>query len=163
MMMLLTEPKKREMKTMQLQKLGAERMQEIIEFDHLCFPNDFWKEEDWESLLRDEQAIYYALLDDGRIVGDLFLYNWQGEQDYVKLMHISVHPDYRKQGLGERLMTHAQQEMKELGMGRFRGETRASNLPMQRLFEKMGYRLDRVEENYYHNPEESAYKYLLQF
>ena len=162
MMMLLTEPK-REMKTMQLQKLGTERMQEIIEFDHLCFPNDFWKEEDWESLLRDERAIYYALLDDGRIVGDLFLYNWQGEQDYVKLMHISVHPDYRKQGLGERLMTHAQQEMKELGMGRFRGETRASNLPMQRLFEKMGYRLDRVEENYYHNPEESAYKYLLQF
>ena len=78
-------------------------------------------------------------------------------------MHISVHPDYRKQGLGERLMTHAQQEMKELGMGRFRGETRASNLPMQRLFEKMGYQLDRVEENYYHNPEESAYKYLLQF
>ena len=120
---------------MQLQKLGTERMQEIIEFDHLCFPNDFWKEEDWESLLRDERAIYYALLDDGRIVGDLFLYNWQGEQ----------------------------QEMKELGMGRFRGETRASNLPMQRLFEKMGYRLDRVEENYYHNPEESAYKYLLQF
>ena len=53
--------------------------------------------------------------------------------------------------------------MKELGIGRFRGETRASNLPMQRLFEKMGYRLDRVEENYYHNPEESAYKYLLQF
>lgn len=49
------------------------------------------------------------------------------------------------------------------GHGRFRGETRASNLPMQRLFEKMGYRLDRVEENYYHNPEESAYKYLLQF
>lgn len=48
-------------------------------------------------------------------------------------------------------------------MGRFRGETRASNLPMQRLFEKMDYRLDRVEENYYHNPEESAYKYLLQF
>lgn len=64
---------------MQLQKLGTERMQEIIEFDHLCFPNDFWKEEDWESLLRDERAIYYALLDDGRIVGDLFLYNWQGE------------------------------------------------------------------------------------
>ena len=26
---------------MQLQKLGTERMQEIIEFDHLCFPNDF--------------------------------------------------------------------------------------------------------------------------
>ena len=48
MMMLLTEPK-REMKTMQLQKLGTERMQEIIEFDHLCFPNDFWKEEDWET------------------------------------------------------------------------------------------------------------------
>ena len=53
--------------------------------------------------------------------------------------------------------------MKELGMGCCGGETRASNLPMQRLFEKMGYRLDRIEENYYQNPDESAYKYVLQF
>lgn len=121
---------------MQLQKLGTERMQEIIEFDHLCFPNDFWKEEDWESLLRDERAIYYALLDDGRIVGDLFLYNWQGEQDYVKLMHISVHPDYRKQGLGERLMTHAQQEMKELGMAASAGRPEPPTCPCRGCLKK---------------------------
>lgn len=147
----------------QIQKLGAERMKDIVAFDQLCFPDDFWKQEDWENLLRDERALYYALLDSDRIVGDVFLYNWKGEKEYVKLMNIAVHPDYRKQGLGERLLNCVEEQMKELGMGCCRGETRASNLPMQRLFEKMGYRLDRIEENYYQNPDESAYKYVLQF
>ena len=145
----------------EIQRLGYESIEPIIEFDRLCFPIDFWREEDWKDLLQDERAIYYALMDDKKIVGDLFIYNWMGENDYVKIMNLAVHPDYRKQGLGELLLHHAEQEMGQLGMTKFRGETRATNYAMQGLFEKCGYQLDRVEEHYYHHPEESAYKYLL--
>lgn len=143
-------------------KLGRESLEEIVAFDCLCFPTDFWKREDWENLLQDERAIYYALLDGEQIVAELFLYNWQGKRDYVKIMSLSVHPEYRKQGLGERLLRHTEQEMRQLGMTKFCGETRASNYAMQRLFTRCGYRLERVEENYYQHPDESAYRYILQ-
>ncbi len=42
------------------------------------------------------------------------------------------------------------------------GETRESNKAMQAVFEKCGYRLDRIEEKYYQAPDESAYKYILE-
>ena len=107
-------------------KLGKESLKEIVAFDCLCFPTDFWQQEDWENLLKDERAIYYALLDGEQIVAGLFLYNWQGKRDYVKIMSLAVHPKYRKQGLGERLLRHAEREMRQLGMTKFCGETRAS-------------------------------------
>jgi ribosomal protein S18 acetylase RimI-like enzyme len=52
--------------------------------------------------------------------------------------------------------------MKKDGMYRFCGETRSTNTAMQKTFEKCGYKLDRIEENYFTNPVESAWKYVLQ-
>ena len=71
-------------------RLGKESLKEIVAFDCLCFPTDFWQQEDWENLLKDERAIYYALLDGEQIVAGLFLYNWQGNRDYVKIMSLAV-------------------------------------------------------------------------
>lgn len=145
-----------------LQQLNVNRVEEIIAFDKFCFPTDFWKETDWKDLLEDPRAIYYALTDDDNIVGNVFIYNWIGEKDYVKIMNISVHRDYRKQGFAHELLNHAALEMGKLGMRRFCGETRASNRVMQRVFEDCGYSLNKIEDNYYQNPSESAYKYVLQ-
>lgn len=145
-----------------IHELNAEKIRPIIEFNQLCFPTDYWKEEDWNDLLKDEKAIYYALLDCGKIVGDVFIYNWKGEKDYIKIMNIGIHPDYRKQGLAHKLLNHVTEEMKKLEMKRFCGETRASNVTMQKVFEDCGYELNLIEEGYFENPNESAYKYVLQ-
>lgn len=144
-----------------IKALGSESMEPIISFDKLCFPTDCWKEEDWKELLEDKRAIYYALLDDEKIIGDVFVYNWKGERDYIKIMNLAIHPDYRKQGLAHKLLNFVTEEMRKLEMMRFCGETRASNKAMQKVFEDCGYQLNAVEENYYDNPSECAYKYVL--
>ena len=133
-----------------------------MSFDKFCFPTDFWRAEDWEELLSDPRAVYYGLLDKGKIVGDVFIYNWKGEKDYIKIMNIALHPDYRCRGLARKLLKYVTAQMKAIDMHRFCGETRASNRTMQRVFEDCGYVLHTVEENYYDNPTESAYKYVLQ-
>ena len=51
---------------MTLRELNVKWIKEMMEFDQLCFPTDFWEERDWRSLLEDERAIYYALLDNRR-------------------------------------------------------------------------------------------------
>lgn len=145
-----------------LKRLYSDHLECIMDFDRLCFPTDFWKAEDWKDLLADERSVYYALLDEDVLIGNVFIYNWKGEKDYIKIMNISVHPDYRNQGLAQRLLNHVTDEMKKTGMNRFCGETRSSNRGMQIVFEKCGYQLNRIEENYYLNPSESAYKYVLQ-
>lgn len=145
-----------------LKRLYSDYLEIIMDFDKLCFPTDFWKAEDWKDLLADERSIYYALFDEDVLIGNVFIYNWQGEKDYIKIMNISVHPEYRNQGLAQKLLNHVTAEMKKIGMNRFCGETRSSNRGMQTVFEKCGYQLNRIEENYYLNPSESAYKYVLQ-
>ena len=70
---------------MEQKRLTLSEYDAIVAFDRLCFPQDHWTEEDWRELLADERAVYLALLDDGRIVGDVFVYNWQGERDYGKI------------------------------------------------------------------------------
>lgn len=147
---------------MEIKRLNEEHMRQIVLFDKACFPTDFWKEEDWKVLLEDPKAIYYALLEEEKIVGDVFVYNWKGERDYIKIMSIAIHADYRNQGLAHKLLNYVAAEMKKIGMHRFCSETRASNLAMQRVFENCGYKLNIIEKDYYDNPNESAYKYILE-
>ena len=146
-----------------IKKLGIESLDAILELEGLCFPvPDRWKEADWRELLEDERAVYYAMTDGDKLIGNVFIYNWKGEHDYVKIMNVSVHPDYRNQGIAGRLLNRVTEDMTKLGMYRFCGETRSTNKAMQQTFEKCGYKLDRVEEHYFHDPEESAWKYVLQ-
>lgn len=147
---------------MQLKRLSQENQSEILAFNRLCFsPADCWSEEDWAELLEDERAHYYALLENGQIIGNLFLYNWQGERDFLKIMNLGIHPDHRGRGLACRLLQKAAEELKASALTRCCGETRESNLAMRRVFERCGYRLNKIEENYYENPAESACKYVL--
>ena len=111
------------------------------------------------ELLADERAVYLALLDDGRIVGDVFVYNWQGERDYGKIMNLAVHPAYRGRRLAAGLLRAATELLQAAGLPRICGETRLSNEAMRRTFAACGYRLTRIEEAYYDHPPESACKY----
>lgn len=141
--------------------LGINEKDAIIAFDKLCFPTDHWKTADWEELLADERAVYYAMTDGNRIVGDIFIYDWQGENDYIKVMNLAVHPEYRGRGIGRRLLENAAERMREAGLARVLGETRESNAAMRHIFEECGYRLNRIEQDYYQDPTEAACKYVL--
>ena len=146
-----------------IERLDETWLDEILALEQVCFSeNDRWKKSDWIELLADERAVYFALLDGQQPIGNIFLYDWINEEDYVKIMTLGVHPDYRRQGLAKRLLLHAKERLQKRGINRFCGETRASNTTMQKTFAACGYRLNRIEEGYYHDPEEAAYKYVLE-
>ncbi len=147
---------------MEIEVLTEKHAAEMIAFHKLCFPVDCWKDEDWDDLLHDPRAVYYALTEDGKIVGNVYIYNWQGEDDYVKIMNLAVHPDYRGRGYAHRLLNHVTQEMSALGMKRFCAETRASNKGMQKVFSDCGYRFRKEEDVGFAHPKENGYKYILE-
>ena len=147
---------------LQIEILTAARASEMIAFHKLCFFNDAWKDEDWNELLNDPRAVYYALLDGGTIVGNVFIYNWQGEDDYVKIMNLSVHPSYRGRGFAHRLLNRVTEDLSERGMKRFCAETRSSNRTMQRVFADCGYRFRAEEDVGFEHPKENGYKYILE-
>lgn len=141
--------------------LGPESEESLIAFDHRCFLTDHWKKEDWHELLSDPRAVYYAMFEGDRLVGNVFIYDWQGEKDYVKIMNLAVHPDCRGRGLARELLRHVRTEAAKPEIRRICAETRASNTAMQRVFAACGYRLSRIEEGLFDDPPESGYKYVL--
>lgn len=147
---------------MEIEVLTEKHAAEMIAFHHLCFPTDAWKDEDWDELLCDPRAVYYALTEGGRIVGNVYIYNWQGEDDYVKIMNLAVHPDHRGRGYAHLLLNHVTQELSALGMKRFCAETRASNKAMQKVFADCGYRFRKEEDVGFAHPKENGYKYILE-
>lgn len=148
---------------MEQKRLTLSEYDAIVAFDRLCFPQDHWTEEDWRELLADERAVYLALLDDGRIVGDVFVYNWQGERDYGKIMNLAVHPAYRGRRLAAGLLRAATELLQAAGL-RGSAARRVSRMrPCAAHSPPAGYRLTRIEEAYYDHPPESACKYERQF
>lgn len=128
----------------------------------ICFPDEETKREDWVELLEDEKTFAFAIKKNNEIEAHLAIYNWKGESDYVKIMSIGTHPDHRKKGHAHRLMQHVIDEMLKDGMYKFKGETRVSNLLMQKVFEDFGYTVTGKVEDYYENPIEAAFKFSLE-
>ncbi len=128
----------------------------------ICFPDDNIKREDWIELLKDEKTFVYAIKENEVIKANIAIYNWKGENDYIKIMTIGTHPNYRNRGYAHLLMQYVIDEMLEDNMHIFKGETRESNLKMQKVFEDFGYKIINKVEEYYDNPIETAYKYSLE-
>lgn len=143
-----------------LRVLDKTHLDKILDFEKLCFGTDCWKKEDWIDLLQEDRASYYALMNKDDIVANLFVYNWQGEKDFLKIMNIAVHPAYRKQGFARILLDKAYNLMVNSNLHRICGETRKSNIPMQKAFESSGYKLNKIETQCYSNPDEDGCKYV---
>lgn len=131
---------------------------EILAFDRLCFPMDYWKEEDWAELLKDEKTILYTRRDNEKLIGLLAIYD-HGPKSYVKIMTLAVHPKHRGKGLAASLMEEMHRDMDDKGRARYIGETRRSNQSMRQLFERLGYTPWAIVPLYYTNPIETAIKY----
>jgi ribosomal-protein-alanine N-acetyltransferase len=90
---------------------------------------------------------------DGRIVAMLVL--WL-VVDEAHIATIATHPDFRRQGIGERLMVVALIAAREEGAHRAFLEVRASNVAAQTLYEKYGFVVDGRRLRYYKDNFEDA-------
>ena len=81
--------------------------------------------------------------------------------DELHINNIASHPDFRRHGIGRRLLSAALEE------GRLRGaklcvlEVRASNTVAQALYASFGFRTARRRRDYYRSPVEDALEMVL--
>ncbi|MCX7608058.1 MAG: ribosomal protein S18-alanine N-acetyltransferase [Anaerolineales bacterium] len=90
---------------------------------------------------------------DGRVVGMLVL--WL-VLDEAHIATIATHPDYRRQGIGERLLLYALRSARAEGARRAFLEVRVGNRAAQALYKKYGFVVDGVRPKYYKDNNEDA-------
>lgn len=90
---------------------------------------------------------------DGQVVAMLVL--WL-TVDEAHIATIATHPDFRQQGIGERLMVAALQSAREEGARTAFLEVRAGNLAAQNLYRKYGFVVSGRRPAYYKDNGEDA-------
>lgn len=94
--------------------------------------------------------------EEGELLGCVVLYY---AADEGEIDSVVVKKSVRQCGIGGKMFAFLHQEVEKLGVHFVFLEVRSSNLPAQRLYEKMGYKHVGERKSFYQNPSEDAYIY----
>ncbi len=124
----------------------------VAEMEKLCF-SDPWSINSITAELNNALSLWIVALDGEKLVGYVGSQSVLGWSD---MMNLAVLPEYRRQGVGESLVTELIKKLQEKKNSCLTLEVRASNAPAIALYEKMGFAQVGKRPNYYHNPKEDA-------
>jgi ribosomal-protein-alanine N-acetyltransferase len=125
----------------------------VHEIDLLSFSLP-WPERSFRFELTDNPvARCWVAAEDRRVVAMLVLWLIVDE---AHIATIAVHPEFRRKGLGERLLVYALNAAREEGARRAFLEVRAGNLGAQDLYNKYGFIVDGLRLKYYKDNNEDA-------
>jgi ribosomal-protein-alanine N-acetyltransferase len=90
---------------------------------------------------------------DGQVAAMLLLWYIVDE---AHIATIAVHPDFRRQGLGEQILLSAIKAVHQEGARRVFLEVRVGNVAAQALYKKYGFVIAGVRPRYYRDNDEDA-------
>ena len=137
---------------MMIRSMTSAHVSQVAELEKLCF-SDPWSEKSVASELTNPLALWLVAVQGDTVAGYIGSQSVMGEAD---MMNLAVQPEYRRQGIGEKLVSAliaalAQQNVHSLTL-----EVRVSNAPATSLYEKLGFVQVGRRPNYYKNPKEDA-------
>jgi len=137
----------------ELKNMSFEDINQVCEIENLSFAIP-WSRESFESeLLQNNLARYIVAKVDGRVAayGGMWIVI-----DEAHITNIAVHPDYRGQKIGEKLVRAMLQTAKENKADRITLEVRASNDAARKLYKKLGFMDSGIRKGYYADTGEDA-------
>ena len=107
----------------------------------------------WELQNRNVCHIYVARTSGCRVAA--FCAFWL-VFDEIHINNLAVLPQFRGRGMGSAVLRHVLEKARKLGGTRATLEVRASNEGARRLYERLGFSVAGVRQNYYSSPVEDA-------
>lgn len=130
----------------------------VLHIDRLSFPLP-WSERTYRFELEENRASCLYVVEVANH-GQADVVGYVGLWFVIDEAHIStlaVHPDYRGEGIGERLLQHALDYAFGQGAATVTLEVRVSNRPALSLYYKYGFEVVGKRRGYYRDNSEDAY------
>ena len=132
--------------------MTADHVSQVAELEKICF-SDPWSEKSIASELTNPLSLWLVAVEDDRVAGYVGSQSVMGESD---MMNVAVHPDFRRQGVAEKLVLELVVALAKNDNHCLTLEVRASNVSAISLYEKLGFAQVGLRKNYYRNPKEDA-------
>jgi [ribosomal protein S18]-alanine N-acetyltransferase len=136
-----------------IRKMTLDDVSAVVELDQKSFSLP-WPERSFRFELTDNPAsrCWVAELD-GEIVGMIVVWLLVDE---AHVATIATHPDFRRNGIAKRLLSHALRRLIDEGARSSFLEVRESNLAAQEMYRKFGYEETGRRRRYYKDNDEDA-------
>ena len=128
------------------------QLPEIQKIEELCFSVP-WTEAMLRTQLEPEGHVFLTAEAAGRAAGYIGLM-FVLDEGYIS--NIAVHPDWRRRGAADALLTGLETRARALKLRFLTLEVRESNAPAIALYEKHGFRPVGRRKHYYEKPVEDA-------
>jgi ribosomal-protein-alanine N-acetyltransferase len=138
---------------LKIRKMTLDDLEQVVAIDQVSFSLP-WPPRSFQFELTDNPASRcWVAESDERVVG--MLVGWL-IVDEIHIATIATHPDFRKQGIGKKLLSFALQSAGEEGAVSSFLEVRESNTVALEMYRKFGYVEDGRREGYYKDNGEDA-------
>ncbi|HKJ37187.1 MAG TPA: ribosomal protein S18-alanine N-acetyltransferase [Anaerolineales bacterium] len=138
---------------MNVRRMTLEDIPAVVALDQLSFTLP-WPERSFRFELTDNPASRcWVYESDGKIVGVIVAWMLVDE---AHIATIATHPDHRRQGIAQELLTYTLRYMSKEGAVTSFLEVRENNLAAQEMYRKFGYEVSGRRKRYYKDTNEDA-------
>lgn len=136
-----------------IRKMTLEDIPAVVELDQISFSLP-WPERSFRFELTDNTASRCWVAEvDGRVVA--MVVGWM-LVDEIHIATIATHPDFRRQGIARKLLSHTLSHAIDEGAQSSFLEVRESNLAAQEMYRQFGYQATGRRRRYYRDNDEDA-------
>ena len=133
--------------------LSSDNVNKVWELEKICF-QDPWELNAFLSELENKISVYFVAVDEETELVVAYAGVWM-MYDSANITNIAVHPDYRKTGLGGKMLELLIDISKEQKMDNITLEVRVSNVPAIALYKKYGFLEEGIRKRYYQGNEDA--------
>ena len=126
---------------------------EVVSIENVSYSAPWSRREFYGELNFNRFAHYFVAETNQKIVG--YIGSWFFK-DFVHITNVAVHPDFRKKGIGTRLMNYIIDLAKGRKVKKVVLEVRISNGIAQKLYKNLGFRIEKIKKGYYPDNKEDA-------
>jgi len=139
---------------LQIQPLTKDKLEETVKLDRACF-GGLWTKGAYEREIDSPNSLLLALMTpENQLIG-IGCFWAIVEEAHITLL--GIHPEYRRQGLGELLLCKLLIAAVDWPLERATLEVRVSNASAIALYQKLGFQIAGRRKDYYPIPPEDAF------
>lgn len=139
----------------QIRPMSLADLKTVMEIEPIAFGSHHWSHQSFINELNNSTGNYFVAFrkDDEQLIA--YSGFWLLD-DEAHITTLAVHPAFRRQHIGERLLIHDIIQAQKCGAGRLTLEVRASNEHAQNLYFKYGFKNLGARRSYYQDNAEDA-------